>query len=90
MTASVLLHLVHPYALRNLKSAIGHVKRFQEQVNPLSPKAETAQIAKDALMDVVDTSGVSLAVLLPLLEELEKGVPQLPGEGLELLKHVSI
>lgn len=80
-SASILLHLVHPYALRNLHAAVGHLERFQAQISPLVPKAENAQLAKDALMDIVNTSGVSLGPLIPLLDEFQKNVSQIPGES---------
>jgi hypothetical protein len=77
--ASVLLHLVHPYALKNLYTAVMNVKRFHDQVNQALPKTENAQLAKDALTDLFDSSGVVMAGLTPLLEELQKGAAQVAG-----------
>jgi hypothetical protein len=77
--ASVLLHLVHPYALKNLYTAVANVKRFHDQVNQALPKTENAQLAKDALTDLFDSSGVVMAGLTPLLEELQKGASQVAG-----------
>lgn len=72
------MHLLHPFALRHLTEAVAHVKRFRETVNPLPPKGENSQIAKDVLIDTVDASGVDLNILLPLLEEF-KGMVKISG-----------
>lgn len=69
---------MHPYALKNLTTAISHVKRFQEQVNQANPKTENALLSKEALVDVIDSSGIILNGLLPLLEEFEKSAGQTP------------
>ena len=69
--ASTLLHLVHPYAFQNLKEAITHVKRFRDELDPLPPRCESAQIAKDILMDAADSSGVDLKSLLHVLDEIK-------------------
>ena len=78
----MLLHLVHPYALRNLSTAIAHIRRFQEQVNQAHPKTDNALLSKEALMDVIDSSGVILTGLTPLLDECKKGTAQNPGMSL--------
>lgn len=67
----MLLHLVHPFALRNLQEAVTHVKRFRDELDPLPPKGENSQIAKDILMDTVDSSGINLTALLSVLEEIK-------------------
>ncbi|GJE87143.1 hypothetical protein PsYK624_032260 [Phanerochaete sordida] len=69
--ASILLHLLHPYALQNLRDAIAHVRRFRDELDPLPPKGESAQIAKDILMDAADSSGVDLQKLLSTLDEIK-------------------
>lgn len=68
---SILLHLVHPYAFQNLKDAINHVSRFRDELDPLPPRCESAQIAKDILMDAADSSGVDLKRLLHVLDEIK-------------------
>ncbi|KAI0689786.1 hypothetical protein BC835DRAFT_1367462 [Cytidiella melzeri] len=80
--ASVLLHLIHPYALKNLMTAVIHVRKFYEQINQEVPKTENAQLAKDALVDIFDSSGVVIGGLTPLLEEFQKGVAQASAEEL--------
>lgn len=69
-----MLHLLHPYALRNLHTAVGHVKRLRDALNPLPPKGENSQIAKDILMDTVDSSGVDINVFLNLLQSFKGAV----------------
>ncbi|EKM55338.1 uncharacterized protein PHACADRAFT_255893 [Phanerochaete carnosa HHB-10118-sp] len=69
--ATILLHLIHPYAFQNLRDAVAHVKRFRDELDPLSPKGESAQIAKDVLMDTADSSGVDLKNLLSALDEIK-------------------
>ena len=58
---------------------MAHLKRLQEQVNQANPKTENALLSKEALVDVIDSSGVALNGLLPLLEEFQKGAGQCPG-----------
>lgn len=75
------MHILHPLVLNNLRDAIGHVRRFRDELDPLPPKGENSQIAKDVLMDTVNSSGVNLDALLPLLEEIKPLVapPKIPG-----------
>ncbi|KAI0345167.1 hypothetical protein BDW22DRAFT_1390553 [Trametopsis cervina] len=80
--ASILLHLIHPFALKNLLAAVTHVKRFYDQIHQASPKTELAQLAKDALSDVIDSSGIILNALGHLLEDFEKIVTQNPVDEL--------
>ncbi|KAI0928422.1 hypothetical protein AcV5_005998 [Taiwanofungus camphoratus] len=69
-----LFHLIHPYALNRVHTALGHVKRFRDHVATLSAKGEREQIAKDALLDVVDCSGVDLEGLGQLLDDMTQDV----------------
>lgn len=78
-SASILLSLVHPHAVGNLVAALGHVRRFHDDLTTLSPKSENAQMAKDVLLDGVDGSGVHLDRLEPLLQEFAKEASKIPG-----------
>lgn len=66
----VFLHIVHPYALGRLHTAVEHIKRFHDQVAKTNAKGENSQIAKDFLMDITEGSGIDLQLLGPLLAEI--------------------
>ncbi|KAI0807750.1 hypothetical protein C8Q74DRAFT_1379221 [Fomes fomentarius] len=66
----VFLHIMHPYALGRLHTAVEHIKRFHDQVAKTSAKGENSQIAKDFLMDITEGSGIDLQLLGPLLAEI--------------------
>ncbi|KAF5381080.1 hypothetical protein D9615_004015 [Tricholomella constricta] len=71
----VLLHLGHPFALKIFMTALSHVQRCRAYVGSLSARGENAQIARDVLVDLVDSSGVDFAALktalVPTLEEMQ-------------------
>ncbi|PSR77354.1 hypothetical protein PHLCEN_2v7955, partial [Hermanssonia centrifuga] len=75
---SILVNLIHPYALNNLNTAIAHVKRFRDDLNSLSAKKENSQMAKDVIMDHIACSGVHLDALSESLQELSKEVQKVP------------
>ncbi|KAI8989685.1 hypothetical protein BD414DRAFT_484925 [Trametes punicea] len=66
----IFLHLVHPYALSRVQTALAHVRRFRDHVGKLAAKGENSHIAKDVLMDITDCSGVDLQPLGSLLSEI--------------------
>jgi len=69
LDAPALLHLVHPFALEHLNTVSTHVRQFRAYLGSLSASSENAQIARDVLTDLVDTSGVDIAALEPFLVE---------------------
>lgn len=79
LNSPVFLHLVHPYALKNFKTAIGNVHRFRNYLRSLTAGGENAQIARDVLLDLVDCCGVDLEALGSLLESVAEDVKSLPG-----------
>jgi hypothetical protein len=70
-TASIVLHLLHPFALQNLQEAVGHVRRFRNELDPLPPKSENSSIAKETLMDIVNSAGVNVDAFLSLLDNIK-------------------
>ncbi|KAF8212153.1 hypothetical protein K438DRAFT_1806059 [Mycena galopus ATCC 62051] len=68
--SSVLLHLAHPYALRNLHAAVSSVARFKNNIGSLSASEENSHIAKNVLVDLIDCSGVDFKGLEPVLADL--------------------
>ncbi|RPD66418.1 hypothetical protein L226DRAFT_530522 [Lentinus tigrinus ALCF2SS1-7] len=70
LDSPIFLHLVHPYSLSRLHTAMGHVKRFHDQVSKLTAKGENSHIAKDFLLDITEGSGVDLQLLGPFLAEI--------------------
>ena len=61
--------------------AVGHAKRFREQIDKAAPTTENALLAKEALVDVADSSGVDLIAFSIFLEDLEKHASQVSGTG---------
>ncbi|KAI0780677.1 hypothetical protein BD413DRAFT_463229 [Trametes elegans] len=82
LDSPVFLHLVHPYALSRLHTALEHVKRFRDHVGKLAAKGDNSHIAKDVLMDITDCSGVDLQTLGPLLSEILQDCKKLDGTAL--------
>ena len=64
-----MLHLVHPFALEHLNAVSTHVRQFRAFLGSLSASSENAQIARDVLADLVDTSGIDFAALESFLVE---------------------
>ncbi|KAF7338233.1 hypothetical protein MVEN_02048500 [Mycena venus] len=65
--SSVLLHLAHPYALKNLHAAVSNVARFKNKIGSLSASEENSQIAKSVLVDLIDCCGIDFNALYPVL-----------------------
>ncbi|EEB99349.1 hypothetical protein MPER_00986 [Moniliophthora perniciosa FA553] len=74
-----MLHFAHPQALRNVLDAVTNVKKFREFLGALTARSENSQIAKDVLIDQVDYSGIDLAGLIPILNELHDSVQTVEG-----------
>ncbi|KAJ3989410.1 hypothetical protein F5890DRAFT_1251657 [Lentinula detonsa] len=70
----IFLHLVHPKALRNLRTALGHVNQFRKYLTRLTPSTENSQLSKEVLIDLVEYSGVDIQGLDEIFEKLEKSV----------------
>ncbi|KAI0054153.1 hypothetical protein FA95DRAFT_1480491 [Auriscalpium vulgare] len=71
----IFIYLLHPEALTRLRTSIADVKRFYETLGRLNASGETAQLAKNILIDYVDSSGVNLKeldnILVQISEELK-------------------
>ncbi|KAI6045743.1 hypothetical protein EDC04DRAFT_2634728 [Pisolithus marmoratus] len=77
-----LLHLVHPLLLENLIDMTSHVNQFYQWLNSMTAKAESAQMARDAVLDVVDYSGLNFEALEGIFKNVLKEVRTMPGEQL--------
>ncbi|KAI6160019.1 hypothetical protein EDD17DRAFT_1485464 [Pisolithus thermaeus] len=75
-----LLHLVHPLLLANIIDMISHVNRFYQWLNSMTAKGESAQMARGALLDVVDYSGLNLEALEGIFKNVLREVSTMPGE----------
>ncbi|KAF9075212.1 hypothetical protein BDP27DRAFT_1315692, partial [Rhodocollybia butyracea] len=76
LTSPVFLHLVHPTALQNLRTSLGHIKQFQAYLAKLTPRTENAQLSRDILLDLVECSGIDIQGLDAILEKLSKSVQE--------------
>lgn len=73
-----LLHLVHPFALQNLTTALKHVRRYHQYLKSASARVEKSQIAKDLLVDTIECSGLNLEGLEVILDTSIPSVEALP------------
>ncbi|KAG6917962.1 hypothetical protein DXG01_017146 [Tephrocybe rancida] len=64
----VLLHIGHPFALDNFIVALSHVQKFCAYIKSLAPRGESAQIARDIVVDLIGNSGIELSDLINSLE----------------------
>jgi len=76
------VHILNPYSLGKFQVALSHVKRLHDYIASLSAKAENAQIAKDVLLDVVDSSGLNLDQLARALSEVFHGLQSVDQDSL--------
>jgi len=77
----ILLHLTHPWILKNLIGVIMHVNRFYHSLSALTPKGENSQIARDILMDVINYSGLDLRGIEEILRGTMSDVRSIPGKS---------
>jgi hypothetical protein len=65
-----LLNLLYPDALAKLRVTVGDVRKLYEQLRSVDPNGENSAIAKNALLDTVDNSGINLQALELLLTQI--------------------
>ncbi|KAF7323045.1 hypothetical protein HMN09_00084400 [Mycena chlorophos] len=66
----IMLHISHPFALKNLHAAVGHVNKFKNKITSLNASEENSHLAKSVLLDLIQCSGVDLRAMESLLSEL--------------------
>jgi len=69
-----LLHLVHPFPLECLINLTRHVAKLRLFLMMISAKSEKAQMSKDLLLDMVDSSGINLEAVVKSLMEARADV----------------
>jgi hypothetical protein len=74
----IFLHIIHPYSLATLHCLLEHLKRFRAYLGGIS--AAHAQIAKDVLVDLIDSSGIDLAKLDVIFATFGTELKSLDGE----------
>ncbi|KAJ7063374.1 hypothetical protein C8F01DRAFT_1132759 [Mycena amicta] len=77
---SIMLHVAHPIALRNLHMAVAHVNKLRNKIASLSASEESSHLAKSVLVDLIQCSGVDLKALEPLLAEFMEGANKFNAE----------
>jgi hypothetical protein len=87
---TVLLHLIHPYLLKNMSDLISHVTRLKQQVSQSTATTPNARLAKEIYMEQVASLGVDLEALLPILADLSEGVSRLDGEHQSMLPRTDL
>lgn len=73
-THPILLNLLYPDALAKLRVTVGDVKRLYEQLKSVDPNGENGTIARNALLDAVDSSGINLEALESLLTQISEKI----------------
>jgi len=79
----VLCILLHPYALATIISILQYIVTFRNFFANATPRRESSQIAKEAIVDLVDLSPVNLAELQRALEDCLKEVEAVDDEQLQ-------
>ncbi|KAI5123618.1 hypothetical protein M0805_003433 [Coniferiporia weirii] len=69
-----LTHIVHPYALDNFHCFLQHMRRFRAHLGSTSRSDEHHQMAKEMLIDTVDSSGIDLEALDKMICEIKDEV----------------
>ena len=75
----ILLNLLYPDALSKLRDTVGDVKRLYEQLKNADPNGENGTIARNALLDTVDSSGINLEALESLLTQISENIDESKG-----------
>ncbi len=70
----ILLNLLYPDALAKLRVTVGDVKQLYEQLKSVDPNGENGAIAKNTLLDTVDSSGINLQALELLLTQISEKI----------------
>lgn len=73
-THPILLNLLYPDALDKLQFTVGDVKRLYLQLKNVEPNGENGAIARNTLLDTVDSSGINLEALELLLTQISEKI----------------
>jgi hypothetical protein len=73
-TQPILLNLLYPDALTKLRVTVGDVKQLYEQLKSADPNGENGTIARNTLLDTVDSSGINLEALESLLTQISEKI----------------
>lgn len=71
-THPILLNLLYPDALAKLRVTVGDVKQLHGQLKSTEPNGEKGVIARNNLLDTVDSSGINLEALELLLTQISE------------------
>jgi hypothetical protein len=78
-THPILLNLLYPDALTKLRVTVGDVKKLYEQLKGVDPNGENGTIARNALLDTIDSSGINLEALESLLIQISEKIDRSKG-----------
>jgi hypothetical protein len=81
-----MLHILHPFAFSQLQAVLLHVRAFHRLLKSLYPRTESAMLARDVLVDNIDSSGINLDALDAALNEIKDEVRMFAGAWL-CLRH---
>lgn len=73
-THPILLNLLYPDALAKLRVTVGDVKQLYEQLKSVDPNGENGTIARNALLDTIDSSGINLEALASSLTQISEKI----------------
>ncbi|KAH0583791.1 hypothetical protein H2248_009394 [Termitomyces sp. 'cryptogamus'] len=74
LDSPILLHISHPFFLDNFVMALSHVQKFCAYVKSLTARGETAQIARDITVDLINNSVFDISALVATLEQTRQEV----------------
>ncbi|KIY72204.1 hypothetical protein CYLTODRAFT_418183 [Cylindrobasidium torrendii FP15055 ss-10] len=75
-----LLHIVHPYALQGLKTALGNIKTLRDRLRVLNAQGENSHLAKGVFVDMVDCASIKLDALEEIIDGFLIGAAKIPPE----------
>jgi hypothetical protein len=68
------LNLLYPDALAKLRVTVHDVKQLHGQLKSADPNGENGAIARNTLLDTVDSSGINLEALESLLTQISERI----------------
>lgn len=77
-----LLHLLHPYLLKNMSTLVQHMSLLKKQLEASAAGTTNASLAKKGYLELVTSLGVDLETLLNVLASLLEDASHLDGQHL--------
>ena len=77
--SSTFIHLVHPYALNHVMLFLEHIKLFRYFLRLTTSQEDRYRVARELLLDIIDSSAIDLEALEKVLLEVKDEVKSNAG-----------